>query len=384
MKFSLADGAVTSIIFLLVTVLLVFFWKDLNRMGSLHEEEPLGTIVFRKRSATRRYPASLNWERLKNNSSVYNQDLLRTSDFSEAVLYFDDQTKLDLFENTMLKLNFKESTEQLLDFREGRMSLTGGEGTAVRAGMRTVRLSRGSRVSFAEKDDAISIELDSGEASLMDGEGQITMLSSMGEYILDKGRDELNFISHSVDLTEPAQNGRLISVSPEAGSMQFLWYADKSLDGEELVLDMSTREDFLDATSYPVSGGSLTLKEHAGTWFWRIRKGDEVLSSVSRYSLIKERLTQPILPADDALFSYRRIPPGIVFSWSPMENAGSYVLEVSAEENFLNPIVRYKTTLNSITLDALDEGEWFWRVRPELSMTVLGGEPGYRARNTPH
>lgn len=371
MKFSRSDVSVTLLICLLTSVILFFFWKDINTNSSYNKSEALGTIVFKKRSATRRSPSNLNWERLINNSKVYNLDLIRTSDFSEAQLFFDDGSNLDLFENTMLKLDFLNPEESILEFTEGRVSISGGNGKVIKTGDKTIEFSEDSRVSFSKVENEISIEVDKGNATIIDILGESTILDTSTEFILNTETGISQKIIHTIDLQRPEQNIRLLYDKNDTSQVIFSWNSNVE-NTDELFLEISPNENFSNMERYSVSGNSIALKQQIGTWYWRVSDNKEILSSISRFSLSKEQFTQLILPKNQEKIYYRRIPPSIIFSWSPMESANSYILEISAEKDFNNPIIKYKTNLNNITLNALDEGTWYWKVTPIISQQIGG------------
>ena len=69
----------------------VLFWKEYNRTLTKLNEEPIGTIVFKKRTAQRKFSDRVVWDTLKQESPVYNGDTIRTIDQSEASITFRDQ-----------------------------------------------------------------------------------------------------------------------------------------------------------------------------------------------------------------------------------------------------------------------------------------------------
>jgi hypothetical protein len=243
-----------------------------------------------------------------------------------------------------------------------------------------MRQSDDTLVSFAKNDDEILIEADRGNAIIVDNRGHESILTPSEELRIDRKTGEIHTINHSVDLKEPEQNIRLIGLDENPLELNFRWTLENPVE-KDLSLEISSREDFKKSILYPVSGDSIAIVQQTGTWYWRIITDDKVLSSVSRFSLDQEDSTKLILPDYGDKFNYRKMPPPVTFSWSPMKNASSYTLEVSAENNFLNPIIRYKTTLTSLTLSALDEGIWYWRVIPQLSQKILGNFPEYESRS---
>ena len=76
------------------------FFRALSKMG----EEPIATITFKYKTAERKFLERVVWDRLRQNSPVYNGDTIHTADLSEATVWFVDGTTLDLAENTMAQI----------------------------------------------------------------------------------------------------------------------------------------------------------------------------------------------------------------------------------------------------------------------------------------
>ena len=50
------------------------FWNELNRSLEKLNEEPIATITFKYNTAQRKFSDNLVWDRLRQNSPVYNGD----------------------------------------------------------------------------------------------------------------------------------------------------------------------------------------------------------------------------------------------------------------------------------------------------------------------
>ena len=76
------------------------FFKALSKL----DEEPIATITFKYKNAERKFLDRVLWDRLKQESPVYNGDTIHTAENSEATVYFQDGTILELLENTMAQV----------------------------------------------------------------------------------------------------------------------------------------------------------------------------------------------------------------------------------------------------------------------------------------
>ena len=80
------------------------FWKDLNHTARRTDKDNIATITFKNKIAQRKFEDRVVWERLAQSSPLYNGDLVRTSDLSEAVITFNDGSVLDLYEKQLIYL----------------------------------------------------------------------------------------------------------------------------------------------------------------------------------------------------------------------------------------------------------------------------------------
>jgi len=92
-----------------------------------------------------------------------------------------------------------------------------------------------------------------------------------------------------------------------------------------------------------------------------LRRNEGVSLKGNGFSSVKKLLPapRPLTPADRDL-SYRR---EVKLVWEPVEGAGSYWVEVSNDRTFAGqiPIVE-RVKASELTLPALQEGSWYWRL----------------------
>lgn len=138
--------------------------KDINT-------EPIATITFKYRTAQRRLQNRTDWDRLQNESPVYNNDIIRTADLSEATVFFIDGSGLELHENTLVQISYDiEQKGSIVAFEFGALDYSTDEkayssGTLFKGTTKlqltketSVKLNAKPREQFAE------ITLQTGEA----------------------------------------------------------------------------------------------------------------------------------------------------------------------------------------------------------------------------
>ena len=385
MKFSLSDGAVTILVGVAAGFLLYLFFNDLNAITSRGNETPLGTIFFKKQTATRKSSDSQMWERLRNQSPVYQSDTLRTDEDSEAVVNFDDGLSLDMLQNSMLKLTTRGSSASL-DFKEGSITLHGGEKSApVVLGQNghTVSLSADAQLVVTKTKDTMSLELSQGTAQVSDDSGkQQTLTPESAMDLADQGGAA---VLRAVDLIprSPEQGSRLLSLEPGKLTVGFVAQvaAKAQLGTSPVEIQISSSADFANPASYPVTAPGVPEKNGVvyrteipldpGAWYWRLASG-ETRSSPRQMTLSREEALTLIQPADGSDVSFRKKKPPVRFSWTAGEHAAYWDLELAgAGGDFKTPAVRRRTTVSSLSLEGLAAGSWSWRVIPHYAGTML-------------
>ena len=96
------------------------FFETLSKLN----EDPIATISFKYNTAQRKFSDRTIWDRLRNNSPLYNGDTIHTSVNAEATVTFNDGNRVVLSENTMLQIYLNEDkTSSLMMENAIKMSL---------------------------------------------------------------------------------------------------------------------------------------------------------------------------------------------------------------------------------------------------------------------
>jgi len=418
MKFSGSDAAVSAAVLLGAAALMALFAMDMDRYSSRSGEKSLGTVVFKKLSATRKAPSGLGWESMRNNSPVYDADTLRTASFSEASVNFDDGTSLDVFANSMLKLDFAAKAKNL-EFLSGEISVgssAAGTSYTISSASGRIDVDKGAKATFSREADRLSVEVSRGSASFVREDGSAQAIYQNQELQVDVKSGEAKLVQRPIVPTSPEPNARLLCMNGGGArpSVGFAWILgnegaagskadgarDASQGGRKYELEISRSKDFVEgvlklqrseaSASLPVAasvpeaaetgGGGAPSAIGEGTWYWRVRddRGDE--SPVRRFSLALAEPPRPVFPADGASYAYRRIKPEVRFAWTGMEEAGAYLFELSSDPAFAKTAVRTRSASTSLSVSDLGAGTWYWRVRPIHAYELLGAEPATEQR----
>lgn len=370
--------------------LLWLFTTDMNRVSTRIGQSPLGTVVFKKLTATRRPSDGLGWERMQNNSPVYDADTLRTADFSEAAVYFDDGTSLDLGENSMLKLNFGGATRSL-EFLEGEITVGGSSAESnysISGAAGTITVGKDSKATFSRKEGTVSVDVSKGNATFVKADGSTQNIAENQELAVDLQSGVASFVSRPILPLIPERNARLLSYATDVSApanLDFSWQLENgdaasntaaSAAAVKFTLEFSASKNFDDeVTGFAVTGVSANVPVKSGTWYWRLTDATGEKSQVRKFTISTAAQTQVAFPSDGVEYSYRKTKPVIRFAWTGMEEASAYLFEISTDSSFAKPRTRTRVAATNLSVNDLDAGLWYWRVKPVHGFKEINAAP---------
>lgn len=387
MSLSKIDIILTSLIIFLSLIFVKLFIDDVNMISSNNNGKSSATITFKKNKAQRQYLNSLKWERLKNKSSVYDGDTLRTGNDSEAALFYDDGTKLDLADNTLIQIRsaLKSNT---IDFFSGNLSFKSGKTSKNGMTVNTpdgsvIKFENDSVASLIQTGDVLSIGVDSGTATVSK-DGVTQNINKNNEMTINTKSGEINIVKRFIFIESPEPDSRYVVIDKDIVEIPFICESEGVDRSNSAYLEMSVTPDFINpVVSIPAAFDGNKIKVTAsvnpGAWYWRMKvivnqnvsegqsTKEEITSSVRRFIVYKESLIKAITPVESSEFFYRKRHPDIVLSWSESKYADAYYLEVSSTQDFTNPIIKTRTTFPEIRTSDLGEGIWYWKVSPVYS-----------------
>ena len=153
---------------------LFLFWQNINKTMIKQNEEPIGFITFKNRIAQRRFGDRTAWDSLKNNSPIYNSDIIHTADLSEATITFENGDKIELAENSLVQI-YAGSNGTRIELAGGNINLQaahGGKALTVVAGGNKVKVDSGSLISAGAGGAAgFNVQVVEGNADITTSEG---------------------------------------------------------------------------------------------------------------------------------------------------------------------------------------------------------------------
>lgn len=351
------------------------FWQDLNSFTVRSDKPEIGTISFKHNVAQRKFDDRVVWERIASGTKLYYGDTIRTADLAEAVLTLADGTVLNLGENTMIQVGTDAGGGM-------QISITGGDiqvDSTTASSSVQLKLDDGSLVnvnagtSLAAKSDSENgihnVEVKSGSAQITTESGETAELAYGESVNVEKGRE---IQKNAVTVIYPPKEIKILNTTGDFVPVRFEW---KSSGSEPVTIQTSYSRDFKKIVSSKeiADSSSAEVRAQSGIVFWRL------FSEKTRNSAITGKLTienihalKGISPANEASFRYRSALPRISFRWEGNEYAERYRLLVSSTADMRTVVFDTEVTGTFVTLDKLEEGDYWWQVTPYYSLNNLG------------
>jgi hypothetical protein len=253
---------------------LFLFWTDLNRVLVKRSEQPIGTVTFKRRAVQRRFEDRLIWSQLPRESPVYNGDLVRTSDLSDATIHFISSDSIDLAENSLIHIFYDEKTgAPRIELVGGEISLNSESGKAVIfSGDKEMRPEIGGVLAVSGGAAGTEMRAVSGYTEISSPDGSYGLEAGMSANAGLEGSFE---IADSFNVVSPAPVEE-IQAGSDSTAVNFSWIGGEVLPGaspqEEYVrIEIATDRRFSNivhsSDSYGTAEARVPLAP--GVWWWR-------------------------------------------------------------------------------------------------------------------
>ena len=382
------------------------FYKGFFRALTKLNEEPIATITFKYKTAQRKFLERVVWDRLRQNSPVYNGDTIHTENLAEATVYFIDGNVMNLSENTMAQVFLSEDQLLTAELTDGYATVDAGEagaGVVLVADGMEIALEAGSSVgagieskskssgvvgeSSLEKEEVqketeekrgFSVQVLKGNAVVQSEDGtKVDVMEGQG-IAFDKQGQSLPVLV----VTNPLPNSKVLSTTEEKVLVPFKWNfgETKISENQKVYLTVAIDKDFENVVVFEdiTNQNETQIQLDAEKYFWKVSvvedaTKEKVLTSQSgKLQIIKSLKPNQIVPAENASFSYRSRIPSIRFMWNEANQATSYKVEIATNSSMENPIVEQRTNLTSLIISTLEFGNYYWRVTPYYTINNLG------------
>lgn len=181
LKASLADILLFILCSLGAATALGLYYKDINFWSLKNNEVAVAKIYFKKNVVQRKFIDNDIWERVNQESPIYNGDKIRTAQDSEIHAQFEKTgTKIQLKENSLIQI-FSNKKEKAIDFLSGEILLASaqdGEEAVVMAVKKKISAAPNSKVkitiSKAEKNEKKESQPKEAVVEVIEGEAVVT------------------------------------------------------------------------------------------------------------------------------------------------------------------------------------------------------------------
>ena len=369
------------------------FYTSFFRALSKQNEAPIATITFKYKTAQRKFLDRVVWDRLRQDSPLYNGDTIHTAALSEATIWFNDGNVMNLMENTMAQVFLNADLTATVELEDGYATVDSSDaenGMTLSAGGMQVAVKAGTSISAGSSSDTtddgtgtgtiskgLSVQVLKGSAEVVSADGK-TVEIAQGEEVSvgDAGtpaRPTLTVLS-------PTVNQKILYHNQGTTDVHFNWNGDVT----DTSLQISKTKDFSDILYTLNSSGinETDIKLESGTYYWKLdgTEGGTNQQEAIKSGLIKSGKIQVIqsmppaavTPTPNYSFSYRTRTPAVRIIWTESPYASTYKLEISRSPDMSNPIIEQRTTTTSSIISTLGQGSYYWRVTPYYTMNKIG------------
>ncbi|MDR1895064.1 MAG: hypothetical protein LBQ61_10340 [Spirochaetales bacterium] len=387
---------------ILFTVLCVFgallgfwlFWSDLNRVLAERSEQPVGRVTYKRHTVQRRLEDRLVWSLLPAESPVYNGDLIRTAELSDATITFVSQDRVTLSENSLIHIQYNEETQSFIELFSGNLSLFSVSGKmGVLWKNQKLFPDSGGSLDVRLVNGGVETRIRAGRAELTGAAGLHTLEAGQGAALSGEGPVE---VTPALIVTRPLPNQEF-NAGTDPEPLAFAWTGAEP-SASLVRLEVARNRNFSDPVySAGSDANEAVVPLSPGTWWWRLFQEEPPGEALEgRLTILppplpaaEVPLSPPALPAEAAppspssprvspslLPASRNLyPPGdtivdayylrsssrIIFSWNSVAGANGYIWTLRRGLSVNLHLVREPRFVFT-DLPSLDNGIWDWQV----------------------
>ena len=363
-------------------VSLWFFWKDLNSSTTRSDVDKIAEISFKRNVAQRKFSDRVVWERLQQNSPLYDSDTIRTSDGAEAKIIFNDGTVVEITENTMIQVSLATDGSVNLVVDGGNIAVdttatSGNSSVSLSVGDGSlVKLDSGSKLvaTASSENQSSSISVQTGNAVVSGTDGEVQSLKK-GESVSVEENGEIK--KQSVTVTSIAKNLRVFKVEEKAEPVKIEWQSAQDSSEEEKTVRVETfkDKDFTQMiSSFTAQGSSsVEIEPTEEKIYWRVyADGEEDKAVEGRIQVVDIQKTVLSSPVNNSVFKYRKEYPLLRFNWEQNDYADFYRIEISSTADFSQVLLSEDVSQTSFSTSSIGKGNYYWKVTPHYAVNNIG------------
>jgi len=380
MKFLTSEIIFPVVSVFVITTFSVLLYADFNKKIDAGNVKQIGTITFKREVAQRKYQSQVVWEGIEQNYPVFNNDSIRTSDVSEAVIHLLDGTDINIEENSMIMLSSLENAINI-NFEQGSISAnrSGVSGTDIAA----INIKSQDATVSIDKSNIQLTQLDNKELDLTVSEGSAkvksgsdeTLIKTNEKAVISSDRKETTVVQLKFSLNEPSSNRYFITESSRS-EVPFAW--ELSGNFKNINWEISNDRSFtkIIASQKNLIQNNIKSNFEPGVYYWRISAFNDdnkqiETSEPGKFNIVYRKPVKLISPQPDETIKHSVSQNSVSFKWSEDTLASGYTIELSQDKEFTSIINKINTPLKNITIDNFSPGTYFWRINCNIN---IGGE----------
>ena len=356
-------------------------YADFNKKIEVSNVKKIGSITFKREVAQRKYQSQVIWEEVDQNFPVYNNDSIRTSESSEAVIHLNDGTDINIDENSMIMLSTLANGINI-NFEHGsisanRAAVRGTDIAAIniRSNDATVSIDKSNIQLTQLENEELDLTVSEGSARVKSSSLTETLVKSNEKAIISSDRKEARVVKLSFNLTGPANN-RYILTEKKKTLIPFSWSLSGKSKDVTLQISRDRKFDNILVNSKKKKSNASRETLAPGMYYWRVgavnSENKQIeYSQISKFNIVLGKSVRPVSPGINESIEMVSSSGLVTFKWTEDDMAGNYTLELSDNAEFTSIKKSITTKLRTISLDNIEPGRYYWRIKTNI---ILGGE----------
>jgi len=341
---------------------LYLFQSDLFSTMRSFSALPTGIVSVKYNTVQRRFKDRMIWDRLSNESPVYNGDMIRVARLSGAVITIDNNS-IELGENTLIRIQ-KDGETSNIDFFSGEVNVRSTEDSGMiflTIGDKVVQAPSGTAFGASSSEEGVVLRVTEGTAQIVK-DGQVSSAPAGTVIIQDAQGNELRTPAAAV--IQPPPNARYLKTQDALFNLRFEWSRINMQRADTIRLEIAEDRNFARVRHVLDNLDSSAVAEvSAGLWNWRLLYENTVLASG------RVTVTEAAAPTlHNAVVS----GPDAQMRWDEVDEASGYLVQISQIPGFINPAISTIVQSAAFIMPDVDVGTWYWRVRPIFSSAYEG------------
>lgn len=366
----------------LATVIYLLYWGDhvlFPSKGLDMDLKPIGHVLQTESLVKHKKGTDLLWGQAQVNKTVYEDDLIYTTEQSTAVVEFVTGDQLTIFPNSLVLLTLKNNSYEAF-LVKGQIEGNIKQGLAIKTKDKQKGLikSTSGRVKVQNDGKNTSIKVISGAASVVSSQGVVknlaldsttTAVATLAPTLAPTAPPKVLLTLKAVDLVSPQSGTSVISKGQEL-KMEFSWQKANHL--AKYTFELAKDADFNDLVIKEETDNTLvTLKsiDASGRYYWRVLAMNEDSQSISEVREFDYQTYEPltlISPQNRAIYEIQQSKKiknaEVIVNWSQRNRAPlEGVIEISQNEGF-SQLKKYPLNQIKNNKISLKPGKYFARL----------------------